>query len=285
MQPEEISYTNFEASDLKRYCIKTGKELLPVTFNEVINLIKIHGEERAKLVICKLQQSIALEWVLTDSKALNKLALHQPVEYFIYTLSAILTKPKPDSTLEVLNDFRLKIEVNKYLHNEIDNELILNLAELTRRVLASNRPVAIQEMLNNINMGDICKSFDSLVKFQLTLQGCLKQITFGYYDDTLVNDRQRQRKELFYKQKQLVALTELEQEIGLSLNDFDIIIDQDTELQKLVKKTKKSIVRTKLKDTALKDYQRKIDNDKVSLNSFKIKNSFVGIKFAGSKKS
>lgn len=285
MQTNELLLNKYELFYLsvnkERFCIKTGKKLKPIPFNEVEELITIHGFKRAKLVINNLKQSIALEWILTDSEGLKELAFKQPVEYLIYALSALLKKPNTDSTLETLKDFEDKIIANVFLKT-LPFEQIANIAEYTRRILASNRPIALHEMLQNTTIASVCASQESLLNFQLTLEGCLKQIALGYYDDKIVDARNRQKKSLFLKQKQLTALTELEKEIGMELNNFEIIIDRDTELQKLVKSTKRSKQSIKDTNTNLKAFHKQQDKKTISLNEFKL-DSFAGIKFGGKK--
>lgn len=278
---EELDYiTICESRKINRHCIKTGKLLTQIPFIEVEQLIRIHSPERAKMVILQLQQSIALEWILTDDIALQCLAKEQPVEYLIYAVSALLTKPSPDSTLAIMEDFEIKIAANVFLKT-LPFELIANCSELTRRILASNRPIAIQEMLNSISMKNILLSLEDITKFQLTLQECLKQIGLGYYDDAIVNQRNRHKKELFAKQKQLAALTDLEKEINASLPMFDEIEMPVGELRQII------MGNMDRKATAILKHNRNANKQskKLSLNSFKGTNTFGGVKFAKGKKS
>jgi len=279
----ELSYLNI-TDNLSRYCIKTGKLLNQIPFNECEQLIAIHGEEQAKLVISKLQQSISLEWILTDNIALNKLSSKQPIEYLIYALSALLKKPQPDNTLEILQDFNEKIASNKSLQ-QYPIAFIQIVSELIRRILAANRPVAIQEMLDNCNMMEICATIEELTKFQLTLQACLKQIGIGYYDDKLINDRNRKKKELFARQNRIIALTDLEKEISASLPDFDEITLPLGELRSIIMGN----ATTKLKYIAKQESNvKKQLNAKSPLSNHKNlytsnSKSFAGIKFKTSK--
>jgi len=231
----EMFYTD-KSNDFNRYCMKTGKSLLPIPYNEVKNLIAIHGFERSKMVIAKLQQSIALEWILTDDIALQRLVDKQPVEYLIYAMSCLLVSPKIDNTIDMLEDFNIKIKCNTFLHS-LPWEQIVICAEAIRKLLASNRPIAIQEMIDNCKMEQICSSQESLFKFQLTLTECIKMIADGHYDQSLIDAKNRQKRVLFERQKQLTSLSTLEQEISDSLPNFDEIELPISELKRLIMKT------------------------------------------------
>ncbi len=204
---------------LQCYCLKTGKRLDDIAFSKIENLITLHGVDRAITVLEKLQQSVSPEWILTDSQALIALAEKQPVEYFIYALSSLLrkTEDKEENTMQLLYEFHEKIEANKILKT-INWQQIAICAELVRKILSANRPVAIQEMIETFTLKEICKNEENVFKFQLVLQECWKQIKNGYYDNNIINARNRKRKELFAKQRKLTIQSELEKEINESID-------------------------------------------------------------------
>ncbi len=274
--------------NLKRYCLKTGKRLNDIPFVEIEELIKIHGIDKTIIVLKKLKQSVSTEWVITDSIGLIALAAAQPVEYFIYALAALLrkTEDKQENTMQLIKEFEEKILINEFLHT-VKWEIIASCAEMVRKILSANRPIAIQEMIESFTLNAICKTEESVFKFQLVLQECWKQIKNGYYDNNIINARTRKRKALFAKQRTLTIKTELEKEISDSLDfsGIDTFANKTPEQIALLysgasAKAKKKAIKQKEINKLKRDKERERINAKISLNDIK-PTIFIKLKIGG----
>lgn len=228
-----------------KYCIKTGKKLNKIQFDEIADLIKIHGISKTITVCGYLQKSISTEWILTDEMALRRLANRQPVEYFIYAVTNLIPVFLNAEHSDVISangnlcldaNLQTKVNANEFMQR-IPFQQLLTISELTRLILSSNRPHAMHEMFKNISLRDITSSRENLLKFQLVLKSCYTQIKSGYYDDNLVKDRDRIKKQLFLKQKTLLIKDELEREIAESLEQIEIekLINPDNQCDELIK--------------------------------------------------
>lgn len=202
----------------QQYCECSGKPLCKVDAKSVHDLITIHGRETAIKILLTQQKQVSLEWIWLNADGLDKLALHQPREYFIYAASKLLQDCTLHSEL-----MRLHEAAEAWRELQSVDEIILNpINELIRRLLAGYKREKLNGKLKKFKckkINVIAKSIENIGKFQLELQNLLESLIAAKKKKQIYE----QGMTAFKLQGMITALSQLEVEIGRELNDFDLI--------------------------------------------------------------
>jgi hypothetical protein len=219
------------------HCALTGRPLPDRKYStsELTSLYQVHGLARAKTIVDKTNSQVAPEWLFADETGLDNLVFHFPHEYVIYAFE-ILFKSIYNSQLEFENpgntitsyelhtQMAYKIHAWEFLQKQ-SKDLIITLAELLRRILASEKPIAIRNELLKYRSIKVLTDTDLLLEFNVKLVETLDKIESGYYDKREVQKRIKAQK-LFAVQQKIKMLSGLELAIYETLQEeFENIDD------------------------------------------------------------
>lgn len=209
-----------------QYCANSGRPIRKLETAIVQSMIAIHGEENAIKLLEINRKSYSPEWLWLNDSGLQQLAIHRPKEYFIYACTKLFSLyNKPDENLE----FEEKIIAWKNLHeNEIADEIIHPINELIRRLLANWHGIALNRHFAKLSatwLSDLTASQDSLLILQIELTDLIPELI------RLKKQCEETERGLrvFKTQKMIRALSQLELEINMELNDFDFIDGKPSE--------------------------------------------------------
>lgn len=260
---------------LQTYCQHTGKPCRKIDYMELETIVKIHGKSTAIELLQYTQKAVSPEWIWVNSKGLDSLALHQPKEYFVYTIGALLS-----STDEKFN-IDLFTEKRKAWQNlqSVDEAVIRPIAELGRRIIAKARPSLLIKSITHckaFSLGSITKSLESLAKFQMELELILKSI--------IAHEEKEEQYELlgwrnFRGQSITAALSDLEIDLRMELNDWQLIPDRDHFSPEVVfgRKYAKAISKSMIEKQRKLDYQEQ-DKRKYTQKTVVNPKGFSGLK-------
>lgn len=208
-----------------QYCQHTGKPCGEVAEVEINACIKAHGIVETVRLLKLKQKCVATEWISLNAEGLNKLAIQQPKEYFIYACG-IITYP-PDDEPHGTDYLAFENKVNAWQNlQSIDESIIRPIAEIVRRLLCKAPPVYLAKHLvkiTNMDIATITQSLVNLTRFQLACESLLKKLIAV----PLKQDSDKPSSfSTFSQQKRTIALSELEVDILNEFNDFEIIADK-----------------------------------------------------------
>lgn len=129
--------------DINFYCSKTGRKLGQWSIDDLRRLQLAVGNDRAKYIIIKKQfENVAIDWIYTDTKALENLSNSDPIGYFVYAtnyvIPIIIDLPQITEDKQIKYIYERNIEkaiIAKQLQ-EIDLNIIVATNELMRRYLS-----------------------------------------------------------------------------------------------------------------------------------------------------
>jgi hypothetical protein len=202
----------------QQYCEHSGKPLSKVDAKTVENLVTIHGRRVAIEILKTQQRQVSLEWIWLNDTGLAKLALHEPVEYFVYATSKLLQDCTLHSELMRLHE---GAEAWRKLQ-EIDKDILHPINELIRRLLAGYNRKSIQTKLSKFKLKKvnlIADSLENIYQYQLELTDLIKELIAQKKRDKAI----QQGMSNFRLQGMITCLSELELSVGRELNDFDLI--------------------------------------------------------------
>ena len=233
-------------NNLNYICQKTGAKFGQIAIEQIEQIAKIHGEQHLAEILPLLQISVLPHWTKTDPKGLQNLAKFEPVHYCVYVLFELCGKSEKRKTKNwLVDETNERARVFKNLQNLAKNDIeqITTCAELCRRLLSRQRPLELQENLeNNICPTGASETQEDFAKLILFLEKTLSQIKSGYYNPNQINARTKAREQLRL-QKRLKLLTNDEIAIWNEISDFDFF----QELAR-IEKTSKSLQNHKPRD-------------------------------------
>lgn len=200
-----------------RYCNKSGQKIAPISFETIRKLIAIHGKDGAlRYLQATSLDSYAIEWLCTDSAALNKLMIHDMQGYFIYAASYIFhcgketlleqnisnkgnqlinfnrNKDKNNCSefrnlpAEYLENYVLlqdKVKARENLFNLKNPILITEANELLRRFLGLARPELVANKIKFTcgSLSDVTHNEYLLKKFVSELKDAIRDIFLQHF--------------------------------------------------------------------------------------------------------
>ncbi len=224
----EVVQSTFPAeieSVRQQYCASSGRPLSIVPADIVSNLITIHGTQTAIKILQTQQIKYSYDWIWLNQDGLESLAEHRPAEYFIYATSKLLQDVTLHSELMRLHE---AAEAWRSLQ-DIDSEIIIPINELLRRLLAGYKRNRLNKhllKLVNTKVNAIASSIDNLLMFQMELTDLIQTLIAN----RKASDAVERGMSNFRAQRMIKALSALEVEVGIELNDFDIVHGKSSEV-------------------------------------------------------
>ena len=246
----------------QQYCANSGKPLSKVPADVVNNIITIHGRETCIKILKTQQIKYSYEWIWLNHEGLEKLALHQPREYFIYATCKLMQDVTVDDELE-----RLHMAADAWqLLQSVDETVIAPVNETLRRLLAGYKRKQINKYLAEfkwIRIDLIAESLSNISAFQIELTDLLQ---------FLIEERKKKEAieegmSVFRMQRMITALSQLEIEVGKELNDFDIIDGKSSDVIHAITGTQYQHIKS---DGRQKNYSTKPIIQKPAKTGFKI---------------
>jgi len=202
----------------QQYCEHSGKPLSKVDAITVENLVTIHGRRVAIEILKTQQRQVSLEWIWLNDSGLQKLALHEPVEYFVYATSKLLQDVTLHNELMRLHE---GAEAWRKLQS-IDPMVLHPINELIRRLLAHYNRKQIAHKLAKFKekkVNRISESLSAISQYQLDLTDLIKDLV-AMKRKTVAMTKGMSN---FRLQGMITHLSELELSVGMEMNDFDLI--------------------------------------------------------------
>ena len=202
----------------QQYCEHSGKPIFKVDAVTVENLVTIHGRRVAIEVLKTQQRQVSLEWIWLNDDGLAKLALHEPIEYFVYATSKLLQDVTLHSELMRLHE---GAEAWRNLQ-QFDSSILHPINELIRRLLANYNRKQISSKLSKFKekkVNKISHSLSAISQYQLDLTDLVKELTAMKRKSAALQKGMTN----FRLQGMITHLSELELSVGLEMNDFDLI--------------------------------------------------------------
>ena len=221
------------------YCNKTGQLIREFNQDELIQLVKIHGEKRAKSYLARQSITyISPHWIYTDTEALNNLSLFDPIGYFVYAVFLTLPQTRlPEKGSKSFDMAPYKIEELQQriaLYNQaktFNTHDLIKTNEYLRRYLSiidtlkarkiisftTGTPASFLKNSNDLNNFNDClnDNIRAVIKHEY-FNGGIQTIT---YDLALTIKTNYSGMAAFRSQKRLVAMTSVD-EILLNMKDI-----------------------------------------------------------------
>lgn len=248
LETEQI--TNFiEIEEIKNEinpvvsCTKTGQQVDYWTDDKISRLLQTVGKKRTiEIIKIKSKNQVANNWLFTDHIALTKLSETDPVGYFVYAISAVLSEMQHYTEALTIknawnkewakNEFHQLLPIVYNQANKIPLIIIIRINELMRRYLsitqtrAADKHIAFPETrleyvtssvsyIEEFEQG-LQETIANLIKYEIARGKLKRNLT---YADVLNLNLSYKGFSNFRLQKKLKSMTEIEHTMWL-LRDF-----------------------------------------------------------------